>query len=46
MEYGDGSWSGSRSETVATIIGIMANIVTVVLGLEKLLKLLRGRKDM
>jgi preprotein translocase subunit SecD len=42
MEYGNGSWS----ETVTTIIGIIANIVTIVLGLGKLIKLWQGRKEM
>ena len=44
MEYGDRLWSGPRSETVAATIGIMANAVTIALG--KLLKVLRGRKEM
>ena len=46
MEYGGGSWSGSWSETLATTIGIMADVVTIAVGLGKLLKLLRGRKEM
>ena len=46
MEYGDRLWSGSWSETVAATIGIMANGVTIALGLVKLLKLWRGRKEM
>jgi hypothetical protein len=42
---GDRLWSGSWSETVAATIGIMANVATIAMGIGKLLKLLRGRKE-
>ena len=46
MEQSDELWGASWIETVAITIAIMANIVTIVVGLGKLVKLLQGRKEM
>lgn len=45
MEYTNYSRSASWSERVVETITIMANVVTIAVGIGKLFKLLRGRKE-
>ena len=45
MEYANYFWSAFWSETVVETITIVANVVTIAVGFGKLLKLLRGRKE-
>ena len=44
-EYGNCSWSEFWSEAVVNTITVVANVVTIAVGLGKLLKLLQGQKE-